>query len=833
MAQFWAQELPAGGRVPVTVEPNMSITVQNVARSTPADDGASGLLAVEVGGQRFTLGIVKETLTISLSLHENFTLVSSAPFPMSVLGAKQAYVPPAAAAASPVPAKPAGAVSAADVAAMTSALDSLARPTTPAVTEAPAPAPAVAPAAPYTAAPAAAPASSGATGGGHDEEEGVHEDVARAAARRQADEDALHQGMKNQVAEMIAEAWADTVKEKEGAMCKAKKHFADDEAKYQAAVKFCTEHNCKFTDNEFEASRNSLCYNWGKRQEGAVNDGEDVSEDWQTALWKRPEMYFKKGIKPQVFDDTIEPDDIVQGDLGDCYLLSALSVMAERTGVINRLFVNEKQRPDLGVYVVKLCIQGHWRHLLLDDQFPCYPGKEDGNNGPMFSRGKGDEMWVMLVEKAWAKIHGTYQHIIWGLPGECLTNLTGAPCKFIHQTRDDLWEQVYKATSNEKGSGSHDWHVVALMPDDPEHDLQKELGLVEGHAYGVLDARIICGQKLLQLRNPWGNTEWKGDWSDNDKKHWTEQAISELGTEDAEKLTVDDGSFWMAAVDFQKYFAGVQVCRDSPGWIHTSEELNLRHNFINVMTMTITGTEIVSADITVSQEDRRFFFLDPRYKEDSFEYIGVRIYVLEAESCKIVTQWPLSNLRDVWVEAKDMAPGKYWVLVETDWDGQPCLGSRNKNGREVLPVGISFNHSPSKDGAVELLDPAFSKKIDGHVLKHLAFKHMCSEIDGVNLTRYDTLFAGVAGASKITKAFYECGGDSYAWLYKNGSAGLHFTEKVKFQLANMEIDGAMPGVDTVDVDLHPGQSKLVLIKQVKAGKVLHWSAQPDVELEEL
>ena len=50
------------------------------------------------------------------------------------------------------------------------------------------------------------------------------------------------------------------------------------------------------------------------------------------------------------------------------------------------------------------------------------------------------------------------------------------------------------------------------MPAMHEHDLQKELGLVEGHAYGVLDARKINGTKLLQLRNPWGNTEWKVRW---------------------------------------------------------------------------------------------------------------------------------------------------------------------------------------------------------------------------------------------------------------------------------------------------------------------------------
>lgn len=45
-------------------------------------------------------------------------------------------------------------------------------------------------------------------------------------------------------------------------------------------------------------------------------------------------------------------------------------------------------------------------------------------------------------------------------------------------------------------------------------------GLVLGHAYSILDVRQYKGQKLIQLRNPWGETEWKGDWSDQSKK-WT------------------------------------------------------------------------------------------------------------------------------------------------------------------------------------------------------------------------------------------------------------------------------------------------------------------------
>lgn len=109
--------------------------------------------------------------------------------------------------------------------------------------------------------------------------------------------------------------------------------------------------------------RQSLCYDWGTRQGGALNAGEDVSKSWFTATWKRPREFLPPGQVPQLFDASISPDDVGQGELGDCYLLSALSVLAERPECIRALFVTERNRPDLGLFVVRLCVQGHWRDV--------------------------------------------------------------------------------------------------------------------------------------------------------------------------------------------------------------------------------------------------------------------------------------------------------------------------------------------------------------------------------------------------------------------------------------------------------------------------------------
>lgn len=81
----------------------------------------------------------------------------------------------------------------------------------------------------------------------------------------------------------------------------------------------------------------------------------------------------------------------------------------------------------------------------------------------------------------------------------------------------------------------------------------EKLGLIGGHAYGLISAVSIRDRfedevKLIQLRNPWGDFEWKGDWGDN-SDCWTPESKEEAGW-----TNVDDGTFFMCLEDVQKYF---------------------------------------------------------------------------------------------------------------------------------------------------------------------------------------------------------------------------------------------------------------------------------------
>ena len=43
------------------------------------------------------------------------------------------------------------------------------------------------------------------------------------------------------------------------------------------------------------------------------------------------------------------------------------------------------------------------------------------------------------------------------------------------------------------------------------------MGLEPWHSYSIFGAYSFKGEKIIKLRNPWGNREWRGDWCDSDQ----------------------------------------------------------------------------------------------------------------------------------------------------------------------------------------------------------------------------------------------------------------------------------------------------------------------------
>lgn len=135
----------------------------------------------------------------------------------------------------------------------------------------------------------------------------------------------------------------------------------------------------------------------------------------------------------------------------------------------------------------------------MDEYIPTLGGK------PAFSKAIGQELWVILLEKAWAKLYSSYKRIEAGFGEEGLHDLTGAHMHAIRFQSSKFdsekeWRYLLRATR------SGYCMIASSQPGSDENQLAS--GIVMGHAYTLIGAYELQVQgqvvRLVKLRNPWG-----------------------------------------------------------------------------------------------------------------------------------------------------------------------------------------------------------------------------------------------------------------------------------------------------------------------------------------
>ena len=217
------------------------------------------------------------------------------------------------------------------------------------------------------------------------------------------------------------------------------------------------------------------------------------------------------------------------------------------------MFLSDKVNKE-GIYAVKLTKNGSPVTVIIDDHFPC---RKDGRGDPtpIFTMAHGNELWVLIMEKVWAKLHHCYHRIIGGQCHQTFRDVTGAPAWEImskpEEGEDDVWEKIVEGEKK-------DYIMAAGVSQNSEEEGERlqQFGLVGGHAYGLLACATVRDKRgnlvrIVQLRNPWGSFEWKGDWGDN-SDCWTEEAKRQVHFSNA-----DDGALWMEFEEFRQFFTRI------------------------------------------------------------------------------------------------------------------------------------------------------------------------------------------------------------------------------------------------------------------------------------
>ena len=324
--------------------------------------------------------------------------------------------------------------------------------------------------------------------------------------------------------------------------------------------------NTPWTDPLFPAEKKSLCPFNSKGWVLPEDVWESDVNGWEKIKWCRAEEIFDSN-NFNVFERSssndkhkISANDIQQGSIGDCYFLSVIGSLCNiylKSGekLIEDLFLHTKQTKE-HVYGVYIFINGVWELVLVDDYFP-YIGSTFKQFA--FASSQGNELWVSILEKAWAKINGCYAKIgCGGSPHEVFDVLTEAYSEQVSVSKskaNEIWNKMVE--SQKKG-----FVMTAGTSGDVSNLDIEEMGLSPGHAYTVLGVDEFEGsrgkEKVVRLRNPWGNGEWNGDWCDSSSK-WTTALKNKVGL-----TKKDDGDFYMSFNDFTTYYVTMGFAKIHP-----------------------------------------------------------------------------------------------------------------------------------------------------------------------------------------------------------------------------------------------------------------------------
>ncbi|XP_007460196.1 PREDICTED: calpain-3 isoform X4 [Lipotes vexillifer] len=309
------------------------------------------------------------------------------------------------------------------------------------------------------------------------------------------------------------------------------------EKTFEQLHKKCLEKKVLYVDPEFPPDETSLFYS----QKFPIQ-----------FIWKRPPEICEN---PRFIIGGANRTDICQGDLGDCWFLAAIACLTLNKRLLFRVIPHDQSFTEnyAGIFHFQFWRYGDWVDVVIDDCLPTY------NNELVFTKSNHhNEFWSALLEKAYAKLHGSYEALKGGNTTEAMEDFTGGVTEFfeIKDAPRDMYKIMKKAIERGSLMGCS---IDTIVP--VQYETRMACGLVKGHAYSVtgLEEALYKGEKvkLVRLRNPWGQVEWNGSWSDS-WKDWSFVDKNEKAR--LQHQVTEDGEFWMSYDDFIYHFTKLEIC---------------------------------------------------------------------------------------------------------------------------------------------------------------------------------------------------------------------------------------------------------------------------------
>ncbi|KAJ5899543.1 hypothetical protein N7495_004287 [Penicillium taxi] len=468
--------------------------------------------------------------------------------------------------------------------------------------------------------------------------------------------------------------------------------------------KECKRVNQKYTDPHFDIELDLKF-----RRRYYLDELDKLNEEMRPRGVKRVTEIFEN---PQFFVNGPTASDVRQGYDGDCWLMAALGTMGNKEELIEKICVARDEV--IGIYGFVFHRDGEWQQCIVDDKLYLRAADYDesmderdiwdginridseeeyrrafqtGSRALYFAQCVDpNEIWLPLLEKAFAKAHGDYSAIEEILSSNILD-------------KDRFWTeelmQVNKQFLFGCGTGMFsNW----LDPEYKGLPRARNDGLSENHSYSIMEAREIKGHRLLRLRNPWGKKEWHGAWGDGTEQ-WTAEWIELLGHKFG-----NDGFFWISYKDLLKkyqHFDRTRLFGDE--WTVTQQWTTLNvpwsadyHSTKFIMNVTQSGPTV----IVLSQLDTRYF----RGLTGEYSFmLKFRVQKDGEEDYMVRSQRSHFMHRSINAEI-DLDPGRYHVLMKITAYRHEVAEPTEETVRRLAPskreklvqVGLSYDLAHAK-----------------------------------------------------------------------------------------------------------------------------------------
>jgi len=286
-----------------------------------------------------------------------------------------------------------------------------------------------------------------------------------------------------------------------------------------------------FFDKDFTCDNNRCWYAGGSPDELGELYSADTPDDWVRLSQSSP------GGCPIVFPQA-QYSQLKQGGNTNGYFVEALQALAMRPALVKRLFV--AQDPQAGVYVIRFFKNSQWVNVLIDDYVPMDKNKEflciTCDNFPSVC-------WPALIEKAYAKLHHSYEAIgDGGSVISALMDLTGGLGGHF-SARDVAPDRLFVYLYELQGEALFCARV------DQRECARRGVRLADA-PYVINRAAHHEGRCWLQLCSP---NVVGGPFDDVVPYSLLHSAVY--------KERATEGCFWISVEDFQNYFSQIFECR--------------------------------------------------------------------------------------------------------------------------------------------------------------------------------------------------------------------------------------------------------------------------------